>query len=428
MKKVFLLLVLLLSLTRVAAQNSDYSYERLEQIFVGLNAQMPISFGPSMEWTSADITPGECVFEYSVIELGDTQFPKAEDCFDAMKTMLSSGSDAINMLLGSIADNDMSLRMNIKGENSGKTLSVKFTPDDLREIVSTEVSAYDRLAIYVGQQKNYCPITVNESMEITDISLSDNMLVMVFTVDGNTFYALDVDAARVTMKDLLKDDLASLQTLKLCGDAGYGYCVSYKDRDSGNTKDVAFAADEVNGILEGTMLADKGYRSTATPYGGSDPDPYDYMPELDYDSVAVYYGEDDTLAVYDYDVVDSVDVWLSPEEELSAMVEQTKAECPAYIDDEMVMTDVYIADGYLVMEFTVDDVFFAQLNSEMLSDMKQQLFASSEEGLAITALCVDAGYGCAFSYKSRSGNGEISVSATLDEAKDMLRGTDYERE
>lgn len=247
MKKSLLFFVTVIFFTNASAQS--ISYEELESIIIGMNAQMPLSMGPTMEMTSVGISSTEVKFEVSVSDYGSTIGSFSSETFKTNVVEILSSTDEMKAFCSMLAELGLNLHYVSYGEVSGKTADVVLTPADLMQICTTETTPYHTLEVFVKQQKSVLPLKLNEQMEMTDVYMTSSSVIFVYMTDDAMVEALDVELAHDAIADMCSQDMASLQIVKYCSDAGYALSYIYRGKTSNKEKCVTLTVEEERELI-----------------------------------------------------------------------------------------------------------------------------------------------------------------------------------
>lgn len=128
--------------SNVSAQ--DFTYEQLEGSFAMLNSQMPMSLGNGLEMTSVSINREEVTFRYMINDIGDTMSNISFDdpnIKDRIKSMLTASvsDDMVKNMYISIATLGLKMKLQMTGENTGKTIDIIFSPEEVMDIAMSPI-------------------------------------------------------------------------------------------------------------------------------------------------------------------------------------------------------------------------------------------------------------------------------------------------
>lgn len=247
MKKSLLLFVTIIFFTNASAQSM--SYEELESLIIGMNAQMPLSLGPTMEMTSASMSSEEVKLEVSISDYGGTVGNFSSDSFKTNVVEMLSSADEMKAFCSMLAEMGLSMHYVFYGEVSGKTADVVLTPADLMQICTTETTPYHTLEVFVKQQKSALPLKLNEQVEMTDVYITSSSVIFVCMTDDAMVEALDVELAHDAIADMCSQDMVSLQIVKYCSDAGYALSYIYRGKTSNKEKCVTLTVEEEKDLI-----------------------------------------------------------------------------------------------------------------------------------------------------------------------------------
>lgn len=245
--------------SNVSAQ--DFTYEQLEGSFAMLNSQMPMSLGNGLEMTSVSINREEVTFRYMINDIGDTMSNISFDdpnIKDRIKSMLTASvsDDMVKNMYISIANLGLKMKLQMTGENTGKTIDIIFSPEEVMDIaMSPIISPIEWVKAWYKNFALQLPLSMGIGLTLQNIILTDSMMQYVCLVD-ESIVSFDTMLAnkknvRESICNLLFSRTDALVIMQNTQMALAGLSLSYKYVSSQSSK--SFSIDFSNQELKNKM-------------------------------------------------------------------------------------------------------------------------------------------------------------------------------
>lgn len=171
----------------------------------------------------------------------------------SMRLALSKGD--MKKLLEMMVDAGASLDVTYKNRGSKDEFELKFTPEELKEILDNPMSEEEvnklLLSNQVKSEKNRLPYTIDRGLKVTGIEDNGSSLVYTCEVDENLYEMPDMEK----MKDELKKDMRKMlrdramrKQAEILASLNKGFEYKYVGNKSGSIVTVTFTAAELGEI------------------------------------------------------------------------------------------------------------------------------------------------------------------------------------
>lgn len=248
-------------------QDITENVDSIKSIMLNLNAKLPISDdnGGSLDSVYYDEGSKKVVFNYIVGYDVDMDMLTANGA-QARNMLLDviGGNDSIKSLYKTVADNGIDVRTMIMSTRNAKNLTIDFTVDELKKIVTTAATAADttatdslpaneRLKNCVDSINALCPDSIDRRTELTRVQVENNYLVYNYVKDeGGNNETVDRLKRQLSQwkgeaeSKLRKPSPEMLTLMKACIDNGLGIKHRYVGNETKQTIDFSFTAVELS--------------------------------------------------------------------------------------------------------------------------------------------------------------------------------------
>lgn len=251
MKKFFQLFVLVVVMVSLASCGES----KLQKTVKEVNKECPISMGVVGEISSLEYKDGNVVFNYLINE-DITNIDALKGNEEMMKrsvvtTFSNSTGDTKNMI-DELVKEGAGLILNFKGKDSGKTVTLNLTKDEIVSIGEKDEKDADPLAVLQEQIKvtnAQCPVALDKGMTMEGVSFEGNNVVYRIVVDESVYSMDDIisnkEASKIAVKASLENDRATAAFVKFCVNAERGLAYKYVGNKSGKSCLIEFSVSEL---------------------------------------------------------------------------------------------------------------------------------------------------------------------------------------
>jgi hypothetical protein len=169
---------------------------------------------------------------------------------------LSFSKSESQELINLVAQAGASLSMTLKGGNSGKTLKITFTKDDLKSLGNNPLSESDINKLLLENQiaivNSSCPYPVEYGVEMEKVYDEGSYVIYACRIDENLFDMAQLRTAQNEIKDNVKgifEDPSVKGAAKLMVALGKGLIYRYYGELSGESVDIVFDVDELDCLV-----------------------------------------------------------------------------------------------------------------------------------------------------------------------------------
>ncbi len=249
--------LLLLCLVAVSGLFASCSMEkaRLQAEIEIANKECPVSLGEEGRMTAIkfdeDKNQAQFYFDMNedVIDIDQLKAAGAETR-DMILIVLTEGDT--RELIEEIVAAKAGLAIFYKGASSGKTFTVEFTPDELKNIVNEDLSAEQqaerKLAAWLAQNQKQMPEQIEEGLTLVKVEDNGKYIVNEVEVDENLYSMADIEAGRNEIRESIASEFTSpdveefYQVIKACG---RGVTYDYRGNKSGKVVSIKFSTSEI---------------------------------------------------------------------------------------------------------------------------------------------------------------------------------------
>lgn len=236
------LTVAMLSLLTICITPSAFSQsnlrKELEQSITAINAQLPLSLGPSMSWESVFINGQDVVWVFMVNDIGKyisknkTPTPEIKK---NMITMLTGMGDEFSESFKQMADLGLNLHMKMVSENTGDAMNIAFTKAELLEIATKEgVIPMERAKIMAESTNLQAPLSMGAGMTLIGAEIKDGYFTTIVEIDESIYSldAMNVELAKAGIEKVIKTDIQTMTNCAIAAAADLGICYKYVGKPS----------------------------------------------------------------------------------------------------------------------------------------------------------------------------------------------------
>lgn len=223
--------------------------ERLRRQVEAVNSECPTAMGALGVFESArlDGDSNTTVFTFALNE-DNIEIAGLADATQEQKQSLAAFlnyNEQASALLGALINADASIRMVYRGMESGDSVTIDLSQEDLRTIASKEISENtDRFQLesMVAVTNRRCPIQSGEGITLTGLRLIDNYMVYRYKYNPSAvnLSPANTDTLQVSLTEGLREELTDetgllqLDLMKKCG-VGVKYVFRPTEGDAGTT-------------------------------------------------------------------------------------------------------------------------------------------------------------------------------------------------
>ena len=235
----------------------EMTYNQLEEAFLTINSQLPLTLGNGIEMTSVSINPKEVVFRYTVNDIGNGMSNISLDDPDTMSRMKSmvyaiADDEEVRMLLTNMARMNIGLKLQMTSANTGKTLELNMSPEEVMDIATGPgITPLDWVRNWYLSMKSQFPLEMGIGLTLTDAILTDKMVQFICLVNESMVSFNNLLENKVNIRNSLRDFLFAgtdvVVTMQNTQIALAGLTLSYKyvGSASGKTVSIDFSNQEL---------------------------------------------------------------------------------------------------------------------------------------------------------------------------------------
>lgn len=253
-----LTLITLFSLLSTNVKGQDITFAEYEKFVAGINSTLPLSTGPLMEFTNIEVNRTTLTMRYTFNDVGNTiskKFFTQEELREHFKMMLSGIEGDMQTFLSVACDFDLELRLVCLSENTGDKQEITIPTEDLRQILTTEVTAEEKLQYQIKSTQRMLPLSMGAGMTLTEVKLTSTYCITTCIVDANIVsidqFIKNKDSIRKTIEDMIlkQTDLTTVMQAAMCADTGRGISYIYKCDTTGKTLRIDISNDQLVSLL-----------------------------------------------------------------------------------------------------------------------------------------------------------------------------------
>ena len=262
---------------KISAQG--LTYDQLEEAFLTINSQMPYFMGNGMEMSSVSIDRKEVTYRFRINDLNNSMISITTDNHEVkerMKSMVSvvTSDENAKVMFVSMAKLGIGLRLQMTSVNTGKTVDVRFLPEEVMEIATKPaITPFEWVKNWHHSVKEQLPMNLGEGITMTDAILSESMMQYICVVNEAVF-SFDIivgnrESVRESICTLLfsgADAVVIMQTTQMAL-AGLSLSYKYVGSDSGKTMYIDFSNQE---LRERMHLESTEYEDSIATYEEED--------------------------------------------------------------------------------------------------------------------------------------------------------------
>lgn len=232
----------------------EITYDEFEETIAAQNAELPINVSDGIQMTGMYVNPQYMTIRMKIDTKGNGVTIIDERAAKENGAAMLTGSS--KQLISQIFSLGLGLKV-VMTTDVGNRIEILFNRDELSDILNDEqTTAEDSLNIYIKNNKNACPITIGNGMDMTDIYKNGGMLYIVYDINEELYsianFSRSSDVIKENMKSILEsgEDQVTNMLLKLLQSTNHGLVYRYKGNSSGDIADIVFTADEIAALAE----------------------------------------------------------------------------------------------------------------------------------------------------------------------------------
>lgn len=247
MKKHFIILFFLLFLT--SAAHAQLSYDELKKVVIGMNAQMPMSTGYSMQINSVSLVNNEMVYYCSLLNIGKAHVDE-KTIQDNAKYMLCNCSEDVKSFLQNLIDLNIDLVYNF-GYNSGlDNCKLVFSPQDMKTIINYEFTPTEKLNLLISTTKGSLPMQISEGIKIVGFDKVDGFVEWTYEVDETLYdinsFVSNQETIKENVHNTFANDMISLQQVKIFVESNHGLKYTYRGNMTKQSFCIIYTIEELS--------------------------------------------------------------------------------------------------------------------------------------------------------------------------------------
>ncbi len=237
--------------------SQELTFSQLEGAFLTVNSQLPRTLGNGIEMTSVSINEKEVVFRYNVNDIGNGMSSISLDDPDTMSRMkalvsaIADDKDA-RMMLTSMAKMNIGLKMQMTSANTGKTLELDMSPEEVMDIATGPgITPLEWVRTWHQSMKSQLPLEMGMGLLMTNAILTDKTMQFVCLVNESMVSFDNIlenkDNIRSYLCDFLFSGTDAVVTMQNTQMALAGLSLSYKyiGPESGKELSIDFSNQEL---------------------------------------------------------------------------------------------------------------------------------------------------------------------------------------
>lgn len=237
--------------------SQELTFSQLEEAFLTVNSQLPRTLGNGIEMTSVSINENEVVFRYTVNDVGNGMSNISLDDSDTMSRMkalvsaIADDEDA-RMMLISMAKMNIGLKMQMTSANTGKTLELDMSPEEVMDIATGPgITPLEWVRNWHQSMKSQLPLEMGMGLLMTNAILTDKTMQFVCLVNESMVSFDNIlenkDNIRSYLCDFLFSGTDAVVTMQNTQMALAGLSLSYKyiGSESGKELSIDFSNQEL---------------------------------------------------------------------------------------------------------------------------------------------------------------------------------------
>ncbi len=223
------------------------------------NKKCPVSMGAVGDVESITYEDGEVVYTLAINEqLSNMQAMKEnpEDMKQMVLTNFANPEGNQKTMLDLIIDANASLRFVYKGKESGETIEMALTADEVKAAAdNTSLTAEDKLNAEVNATNMQLPMSIDDATVLEKMVVEGNSVVYLYKIDESI---LNIDDMKINADDAKQNVKTSLVNggpavhafLKKVLDTNRDLRYRYIGSESGNSTEFVFTPDELQDMLK----------------------------------------------------------------------------------------------------------------------------------------------------------------------------------
>ena len=236
------MIAMLCMVAMMAACGESKKNEKLVKIAEEANAQCPISMGMIGDMTSIEFDGTDLVYTCTVDE-EVVDLNVLEQNLDVAKqgALASVVNDNSAEFFKEVVEAKAGMKIVYKGKNSGKAVTLQFSPDELKNFVEKPADLMDPEALLEEQVKitdDQCPMEIEQGLVMESVTIEGSNVVYVCKTDENLLNMDQMEENREAVQAALEEywyssDLAIKKMVQFCQKAHKNVVYRYVGATSG---------------------------------------------------------------------------------------------------------------------------------------------------------------------------------------------------